>query len=88
MLFHGSPYHYRILSLHHACPRKPESKDPRTLGNLFYLCCNELKDISFTEIFQLILTILENTLKKYLTITKNRNLQDLIEKLFPLCPYF
>jgi hypothetical protein len=64
-----------------------ESKDPRTLGNLFYLCCDELKDISFTEAFQLILTILKNTLKKYLTIT-DRALQDLIQEFISCLPAF
>lgn len=28
-----------------------ESKDPRTLGNLFYYYCDELEDISFKEYF-------------------------------------
>ncbi|WP_165791998.1 IS4 family transposase, partial [Desulfocucumis palustris] len=54
-----------------------ESKDPKTLGNLFYLCCDELQDISFAEAFQLLLTMLKNTLRKYLTIT-DCALQDLI----------
>jgi len=46
-----------------------ESKDLKTLGNLFYLCCDELKDIIFAEAFKLILTTLGNTLRKYLAIT-------------------
>ena len=64
-----------------------EARTPRTLGNLFYLCCDELKDISFTEAFQLILTILKNTLKKYLTIT-DRALQDLIQEFISCLPAF
>jgi len=50
-----------------------ESKDPKTLGNLFYLCCDELQDISFYEAFQLILTMLKNSLQKYLAVTVHGN---------------
>lgn len=58
-----------------------ESMDPKTLGNLFYLCCDELQDISFHEAFQLILTMLKNTLRKYLTIT-DCALQELISDIY------
>ncbi|KJR97695.1 MAG: transposase [Peptococcaceae bacterium BRH_c4a] len=64
-----------------------ESKDPKTLGNLFYLCCDELQDISFAEAFQLILTILKNTVRKYLTIT-DCALQDLINGFISGLPAF
>ncbi|OPX87854.1 MAG: Transposase DDE domain protein [Pelotomaculum sp. PtaB.Bin104] len=64
-----------------------ENKDPRTLGNLFYLCCDELKDISFAEAFQLILTILKNTLRKHLTITDNA-FNDLINNFITCLPAF
>ncbi|TEB17430.1 hypothetical protein Psfp_00654 [Pelotomaculum sp. FP] len=64
-----------------------ESKDPRTLGNLFYLCCDELKDISFAQAFQLILTMLKNTLRKYLTITDSA-LHGLIDDFISTLPEF
>ena len=64
-----------------------ESKDPRTLGDLFYLCCDELKDISFAQAFQLILTMLKNTLRKYLTIT-DCALQDMINEFISCLPAF
>lgn len=64
-----------------------ENKDPRTLGNLFYLCCDELKEISFAEAFQLILTILKNTLRKHLTITDNA-FNDLINNFITCLPAF
>jgi len=64
-----------------------ESKDPRTLGNLFYVCCDELQDISFAKAFQLILTMLKNTLRKYLTIT-DCALQDLIDEFISSLPAF
>ena len=64
-----------------------ESKDPRTLGNLFYLCCDELKDISFAHAFHLILTMLKNTLQKYISIT-DCALQDLINDFITSLPVF
>lgn len=64
-----------------------ESKDPRTLGNLFYLCCDELKDISFAQAFHLILTMLKNTLRKYLTIADGA-LQSLINDFISSLPAF
>lgn len=64
-----------------------ESKDPRTLGNLFYLCCDELQDISFAEAFQLLLTMLKNTLRKYLIIT-DCALQGLINEFISCLPAF
>jgi hypothetical protein len=45
-----------------------ESKYPSTLGNLFYVCCDELQEISSADAFQLILTLLKETLRKYLSM--------------------
>jgi len=61
-----------------------EGKDPKTL---FYLCCDELRDINFAEAFQLILSMLKNTLRKYLTITDGA-LQDLIKDFITCLPDF
>ncbi|MFA5385652.1 MAG: hypothetical protein WC364_13535 [Eubacteriales bacterium] len=64
-----------------------ENKDPRTLGNLFYVCCDELQDISFTTAFQLILTLLKDNLRKYLSITEDV-LQDMINNFISHLPVF
>lgn len=40
--------------------------DLRTLGELFYLCCDELRDIKFVEAFGLLMELLKNYLEKYL----------------------
>ena len=62
-----------------------ESKDPRTLGNLFYVYCDELQDISFTVAFQLILTLLKDTLRKYLSIPECV-LQEMISNFISCLP--
>ena len=64
-----------------------ENKDPRTLGNLFYVCCDELQDISFTTAFQQILTLLKDNLRKYLSITEDV-LQDMINDFISYLPVF
>jgi len=64
-----------------------ESKDPRTLGNLFYLCCDELQDISFAEAFQLILTMLKNTMRKYIAIS-DCALQEMFNAFIACLPAF
>jgi hypothetical protein len=38
-------------------------KDHRTFGELFYLCCNEVSDISFIEALYRILTLASNQLR-------------------------
>lgn len=48
-----------------------ESEDPKTLGNLFYLCFDELQDLRFEEAFQTLLTILKDSLSKVLAIPES-----------------
>jgi len=84
MLAHTTVVFCRYLML---ALENRESKDPRTLGNLFYLCCDELKDISFAQAFQLILTMLKKTLRKYLTIADSA-LQGLIDDFISSLPAF
>jgi hypothetical protein len=47
------------------------NKDLRTIGGLFYLCCDELQDIQFCEALQLIIDILKNVLREKLTLSKD-----------------
>jgi len=64
-----------------------ESKDPRTLGNLFYVCCDELQDMSFADAFQLILTLLKDTLLKYLSVPESV-LQEMSNDFISCLPVF
>jgi len=64
-----------------------ESKDQRTLGDLFYVCCDELQDISFMEAFQLLLAMLKNNLRKFLAITDGV-LQELVNNFISCLPAF
>jgi hypothetical protein len=46
--------------------------DNRTIGELFYLCYDELQDIKFDEVIQLILEILSECLMEYFMIDDKR----------------
>jgi len=46
-----------------------EQSDSRTIGNLFFLYCEEVKDISFSEAILIFLDILKKALKKELMLT-------------------
>jgi len=45
------------------------SRDPRTIGNLFYICCDELQDISIVTALFLLFDLLKETLKKHLSLS-------------------
>jgi hypothetical protein len=49
-----------------------ENKDDRTIGELFYLTCKELEDISFSYAFELLLESFKNYLFDYLHLSKER----------------
>ena len=47
------------------------NKDLRTIGGLFYHCCDEIQDIKFCEALQLIIDILKNVLSEKLILSKD-----------------
>lgn len=46
------------------------NKDLRTIGGLFFQCCDELQDIQFCEALQLIIDALKNVLNEKLLLSK------------------
>jgi len=48
------------------------NEDLRTIGGLFFNCCDELQDIQFFEAIQIILELLKNTLQEKLSLTKEQ----------------
>jgi len=44
--------------------------DLRTIGALFYYCCDELEDIKFLEALQLLINALKTALQEKLFLTK------------------
>jgi hypothetical protein len=47
------------------------NKDLRTIGGLFYHCCDEMQDIKFCEALQLIIDTLKNILSEKLILSKD-----------------
>jgi len=73
---------YIMLSLESRC-----GKDPRTIGNLFYVCCDELQDISLLESLQRLLILLEHALHDRLQLAE-QEVRKLINYLISDLPLF
>lgn len=58
---------YMILALD-----KRQNEDPRALGELFFLCYDEVVDIKFAEALELILNLLRDVLQDVLFLTKEQ----------------
>lgn len=58
---------YMILAL-----EKRQNEDPRALGELFFLCYDELADIQFSEALELILSLLRAVLEESLFLTSEQ----------------
>ena len=67
--------------------RTREEKDPRTIGQLFYLCCDELEDIRFAEAILLVLDCLKASLAAEPAISEEM-VQPLLDNLFRDIPAF
>jgi hypothetical protein len=64
-----------------------EEEDPKTIGQLFYLCCDEMEDIRFAQAFMLIIDLLKSTLSEEPVLSEEK-VQLLIDKLFNKLPQF
>ena len=62
-----------------------ESKDDRTIGELFLIVCDELEDISFAYAFELILAVFEQYLADYLYLAKTQ-IEALVEHFLAYLP--
>ena len=56
---------YMMLSI-----EERNTKDDRTIGDLFYLCCDELQDIRYIDSITLLLNLIKNELTEHLTLSK------------------
>lgn len=73
---------YIMLSL-----ESRNSEDPRTIGNLFYVCCDELADISLVETLQRIFSLMEQFLAEQLRLAEGE-IRKLIDYLISNLPSF
>lgn len=66
---------------------KRNNEDPRTIGNLFYLCCDEIQEIGFLEALLLIIEILRERLYRFLFLPEKK-IQDFISNFISALPSF
>lgn len=64
-----------------------EEKDPKTIGQLFYLCCDEMEDIRFAQAFMLIVDLLKSTFLEESVLSEEK-VQSIINELFSKLPQF
>jgi len=62
-------------------------RDPRTLGNLFYLCCDELHDISFSNALFLLFELLKESLREFLSLP-GKKLNEFVDQFISSLPTF
>jgi len=48
------------------------NQDQRTIGQLFYFCCDELADISYAEALYTILEVLKNAVREYFSLREDK----------------
>lgn len=73
---------YMILAV-----EKRQNEDPRALGELFFLCYDEIADIQFSEALELILTLLRNVLEEALSLTSEQ-IDQLIDSFIAKLPQY
>ena len=64
---------------------KRESDDPRSLGELFMCCTDELTDISLVQAFNLLMELFISTANEVLTISE-QEINDFVEKFLASIP--
>jgi hypothetical protein len=64
---------------------KRTNKDPRTLGTLFYACCEELQQVTFAEALALVLLFLEQAMGTATEMTREL-LRSLIDRFLRELP--
>lgn len=62
-----------------------EEEDPRTIGQLFYLCCDEMEDIRFAQALMTILEIVGSTMAEEYLLTDER-INDFFDRFFSKLP--
>ena len=64
---------------------KRESEDPRSMGELFMYCTDELADVSFTQAFSLLMDLFVSHAKEFLTISE-QEITNFVDKFLRAIP--
>ena len=69
LVTHTSMVFIRYIMLAVAARR---NQDPRTIGELFYACYDEIQDITLMEALTLLLELLKSTIKQVLVLSEEK----------------
>lgn len=61
--------------------------DPRTIGNLFYICCDEMHDINFLQSISLLMELLKDSLRDFLHMSE-RKINEFLDQFISSLPAF
>ena len=64
-----------------------EEIDPKTIGELFYLCCDELEDMKYTEALLILLDLFCDTMSSELLLTDEK-IEQFLDTFFNQLPVF
>jgi hypothetical protein len=84
MFAHASLVFTRYLFL---AMESRENKDPRTIGHLFYVCCDELEDIKLATALLLLIDLLKQAIQDVLYLTEQQ-FQEVFDKFTASLPKF
>ncbi|MCQ2010320.1 transposase [Sporolactobacillus sp. STSJ-5] len=62
-----------------------EEEDPRTIGQLFFLCCDEMEDLRFAQVLMTILELLGSTMAEEYLLT-DEQINNFFERFFNKLP--
>jgi hypothetical protein len=66
---------------------KGNNEDSRTIGDLFYHCCDEVRDIRFIEARLLLMEILTESLRRFLYLSEKK-IQEFMSNFIAVLPLF
>lgn len=64
---------------------KRESEDPRSMGELFLCCTDEIADVSFAQAFSLLMELFISTAKEVSTISE-QEMSNFVDKFIKAIP--
>ena len=64
-----------------------EEEDPRTIGQLFYLCCDEMEDIRFAQALMTILELVGSTIAEEYLLT-DEQINEFFDRFFSKLPSY
>ena len=65
---------------------KRESEDPRSMGEIFMYCTDEIADVSFVQAFSMLMEFFVNQAEELLTISE-QEISSFVEKFLESIPY-